>query len=82
MDVVIGGALIAIGAILCLILVQLRKISFHQRSVLGPQPSQTDERLLELAEQMSRLEEKIETIEYNTLSKVEKECWHSNKPVR
>lgn len=71
MDVVIIGALIAIGLVLCLIFAQLRKISLHQRAAVIPQPSQTDEKLLELAEQLSRVEEKIDTIEYNTLSKIE-----------
>jgi hypothetical protein len=74
MNVVITGALIAIGVVLYLILAQLRKISLHQTAALDPQSSQTDEKVLEFAEQLSRMEEKIETIEYNTLSKLEKEC--------
>jgi hypothetical protein len=63
MGVVITGALIAIGVVLCLIFAQLRKISLHQRAALSSQPSQTDERLLKLAKQLSRVEEKIDTIE-------------------
>jgi hypothetical protein len=71
---VIIAALIAIGVVLYLILVELRKIFLSQNSPLGEQCFDLEGKLQGLEEQLSRLEEKIDSIEENTLSPLQKEC--------